>query len=459
MLSVSYRPTRPFKIMTASEDMKTVLHAGPPFKLDHSNTSHSNFVNCCRYSPDGTKLVSVGSDKKIQMYDGVTGAPTNEVCDAHSGSIYSVSFSPDGSKFITSSADKTVKMWDSSSMNCLLVFNFSDDPQISDMQVAVLWSSLDKLVSVSLSGNINILDPSSPGKPSKVIEANQLAINCGVFHKGIFYSASVDGVIISTELSSGISKKLIGTDKKNISGAVHTGSVVGICVSSDAVVSVGFDDTLRFSKDGKCVDALSLVGQPTSISSSCNSDLIVVTTISEIALYKGQTKVGSLGPIAYKPTCVSLFEESEIAVGGDDMNTHIYSVEGSDLKEISVIPTRSPVSSVAYDPTGSFLAVGDNGRQVEVYNRGTWDAKVKGRWVFHTSKITCLSWSPSGDRLASGSIDESIIIWNINQTNEKTQLLFAHSSGVTSLAWASDSSLVSTGSDQTIVEWNIPPLN
>lgn len=64
-----------------------VFAAGPPFKLEHSNSCHSNFVNCIRYSPDGSKAVSVGSDKKIQFYDGATGQPTTEVVNAHAGTI------------------------------------------------------------------------------------------------------------------------------------------------------------------------------------------------------------------------------------------------------------------------------------------------------------------------------------------------------------------------------------
>lgn len=64
-----------------------------------------------RYSSTGQHIVSVGTDKKITIYDGVSGSPTSEISNAHEGGIYSVSFSPDGGKFVTVSADKTVKIW------------------------------------------------------------------------------------------------------------------------------------------------------------------------------------------------------------------------------------------------------------------------------------------------------------------------------------------------------------
>lgn len=47
----------------------------------------------------GNKIVSVGSDKKIQLYDGATGNPTTEIPDAHAGGIYHVCFSPDGKAY------------------------------------------------------------------------------------------------------------------------------------------------------------------------------------------------------------------------------------------------------------------------------------------------------------------------------------------------------------------------
>lgn len=59
---------------------------------------HSNFVNCVRYSPDGSKFLSVSSDKKGIIYDGKSGDKIGELSSegAHTGSIYAASWSPDG---------------------------------------------------------------------------------------------------------------------------------------------------------------------------------------------------------------------------------------------------------------------------------------------------------------------------------------------------------------------------
>lgn len=59
---------------------------------------HSNFVNCLRFSPDGSKFITVSSDKKGIIYDAKTGDKMGELSsdDGHKGSIYAVSWSSDG---------------------------------------------------------------------------------------------------------------------------------------------------------------------------------------------------------------------------------------------------------------------------------------------------------------------------------------------------------------------------
>lgn len=64
---------------------------------------HTNFVNCVRFSPDGTKFITVSSDRKGIIYDGKTGNKLGELSaeDGHKGSIYAVSWSPDSKQVVT----------------------------------------------------------------------------------------------------------------------------------------------------------------------------------------------------------------------------------------------------------------------------------------------------------------------------------------------------------------------
>ena len=69
---------------------------------------HSNFVNCVRYSPDGTKFITVSSDRKGIIYDGKSGDKLGELSaeGGHKGSIYAVSWSPDSKQVIIRNKNK-----------------------------------------------------------------------------------------------------------------------------------------------------------------------------------------------------------------------------------------------------------------------------------------------------------------------------------------------------------------
>jgi len=476
--SVAYKPTRPFRVMTGGEDFKTIVYAGPPFKLDHSNTAHTNYVNCVRFSPDGSKAVSVGSDKRIQFYDGKTGEPTTDISvGTHAGTISSVSWSPDGTRILTSSADKTCKIWNVEELVCEHTFSFGVSPQVGDMQVAALWTATH-MVSLSLNGNLNILDTASPSTPA-VLQAHQVAVNTVYVDPATntCYTGSCDGVVCARSHMLGapegaaVTRRCVGEDKRLISGNAHSNKIVGLSVVGSSLVSVGWDDCLRVAAldaaDPTCgvyARSVALTGQPSGLAT--DGDLIAVTTTQEIGLYNMDMKVGALGNLGYGALCVSVRSGGgEVAVGGDDNKTHIYTVVDNSLTATQVIDGRSAVTAVAYSHSGELLAIGDSGRQVDVYCTSDWAAKVRGKWVFHTSKVTCLSWSPSDQFLASGSLDESIYLWDIATPANKTCIQFTHTGGVTGVAWIksdvdgdmaenSDRHLVSVGNDHTVVTWD-----
>lgn len=226
--SVSYKPTRPFRIASGAEDFQIIIYNGPPFKLEKSQCAHTNFVNCVRYAPNGQFFISVGTDKKIQVYDGANGGLLRDVPNAHDGGVYSVSVSPDSKRFATASADKTVKVWDAETLALLQTLAVSPDPQLPDAQVAVLWTA-GHLVSVSLNGNVNLFDP-AVSSPVRLIQANQTSISAVYLHKptGSLLTGSLDGVVVhrnSVAVGTEDAIRFIGKDKRNISGSAHSGKV------------------------------------------------------------------------------------------------------------------------------------------------------------------------------------------------------------------------------------------
>lgn len=256
--------------------------------------------------------------------------------------------------------------------------------------------------------------------------------------------------------------------EKSVSGAVHAGKITFLnIVGGHTLLSVGFDDKLRFLSLQHATstvmdsEVVALHGQPNCIATlPASSIFFAVSTSTEVALFMNRKQVGQLSlpsSSSFSANCVALASESEVAVGCTDFKTRVYSISDDyAFTLLTSIETRSAVMALAYNPSCEHLAVGDNGRQVEVFARGTWSPLVTQVWSFHSSRVTCMAWSPSGAYLATGSVDECIIVWDFYSPLKKNIIPFAHSGGVTSLVWTDEENLVSSGNDHTIVTWKIP---
>ena len=122
-------------------------------------------------------------------------------------------------------------------------------------------------------------------------------------------------------------------------------------VIDDSVISVGWDDKMR-QASRSFSEETGLSGQPCHLASCASTtNLVLVITTAEVSLYRGLIKVTSLsvassssspGGIGYDPTCGALLNEDEVAIGGSDSKTHIYSIVNDSLVEVTTISTRSP---------------------------------------------------------------------------------------------------------------------
>ena len=72
----------------------------------------------------------------------------------------------------------------------------------------------------------------------------------------------------------------------------------------------------------------------------------------------------------------------------------------------------------------------------------------------HTEWVYSVSWSPDGKKLASGSWDNTVIIWDAN-TGAKLKTLEGHRWYVISVCWSPDGKYVASCSeDKTVIIWD-----
>jgi len=140
-----------------------LFNKGPPFVRVVEGTASENChergsINAVRYSPDGSKIVSVGTDRSVVFYDGKTCASTGRMADVHSSSIYGCDWSSDSQFVATCSADGTVKLIDATTRTVAHTWNVLDELRKHTLGKDARPSSL--AASSSSSSSSDLVSPS-----------------------------------------------------------------------------------------------------------------------------------------------------------------------------------------------------------------------------------------------------------------------------------------------------------
>ena len=113
----------------------------------------------------------------------------------------------------------------------------------------------------------------------------------------------------------------------------------------------------------------------------------------------------------------------------------------------------SRINSLSVSPDGRRMATGSWDRTVKV-----WDAETGAALVTlqgHTSSVNGVSFSPNGQRIASASADGTVKVWDA-RSGKEMQTLKGNDQVLTSVTYSPDGRQIASGSnDGTVKLWNI----
>jgi WD40 repeat protein len=136
---------------------------------------HPNWVQACRFSPDGSLLATACRDGMVRVFDASTGAPISKLV-GHSGRVWDVDFEPDGS-LLSAGADGTVRRWDLTGTSSPSVFRNVPvtGPAIETVREATLVGSppdRSQIIAVRSAGPPLLIEIGT-GKATEVATAGQ----------------------------------------------------------------------------------------------------------------------------------------------------------------------------------------------------------------------------------------------------------------------------------------------
>jgi WD40 repeat protein len=113
------------------------------------------------------------------------------------------------------------------------------------------------------------------------------------------------------------------------------------------------------------------------------------------------------------------------------------------------------VTGVAFSPDGRLLASGGLDNRIVLWDINTRQP-IRDPLAGHQGSILSLTFSPGGDILASGSDDDTILLWDMQTFQPIGQPLKGHRDSVHSVAFSPDGKFLASGSwDDSIILWDV----
>jgi len=139
-------------------------------------------------------------------------------------------------------------------------------------------------------------------------------------------------------------------------------------------------------------------------------------------------------------------DRKTIACGRDDGIVQRWNTDG-EMSEAVWMGHSDYVRSVSWSPSGDHIASVSDDRSILVRKAENGEVEVgpietEQRWVY------CLAYSPSGDRIASGGYNNTICVWDSNTGDLLVGPIKDLGASVTSVVWSSDSSKLYSASDR-----------
>jgi WD40 repeat protein/tRNA A-37 threonylcarbamoyl transferase component Bud32 len=458
-------------------------------------------VNAAVFSPDGRWVASAGDDGIVSLWDVASGREARSL-RGHDGPVNCVAFSRDGRTVCSGGEDKTIRLWDPETGTCLETLRGHTDPvtcvAFSPVADRIVSGTKGKGDTFDRGTEFKLWDPETgrvirtfyhqPGwEPSSVAysadgrrfttitrwgqrirvwnasdaEEIQVVHRAEIDeHEGIAFSPTAGWIALGTRDGAVVLwDPATNTVVRHFHG--HTGVIMGVAfdkggqrlatASMDGTIKLWDTATSRLVANlrGHTGPVLSVQFSPDGryLVSAGRDKTIKLWDLASQTTYFDHDPDGWVFGVLYSPDgrqiAMSCYDRLKLL----DAETASPTVQITFPREVGLA-----IDALAFSPDGRRIAITNRSlKTVEL--RDTTHGERLLILEGHTGPVRSLAFSPSGQRIATASADETIRIWD-PETGRETLTLRGHAAEVFGVTYdPGGSRLASISRDGIVKVW------
>lgn len=390
-------------IATASQDKTAIIWEAGTGKLVRKLEGHTGEVLDVVWSPDNVHLVTEARDNSARLWNAVTG--DSKVLNSLTGEVATNAFSADGQLLVTERGPGKVTLWDANTGDELFTIGGNE---VGNQEQQ---SPRASITSVNFSQD----DPQNKIKFLIVADANG------------------DAKVWAIEQREGKWGPRLVSELKG-----HTGTIYRAIFIPNREPEIIPDTTLL------------------AVTAGSENTVRVWDAAKGRTLFILKGHSGGVNSVAFNPK-----SPGQIVTGSDDFTARVWSLGGERLQpELRGHVGGASCAVFGPDEKGRKVVTAGFDGQLRLWDARTGisnllESRTRAALRRHTERVTSVAYSRDGNSLVTASLDDTAIVWRLNEAGYAA-LLLPHEKAVYKAAFSPNGERVVTASADDIVRiWDL----